>query len=278
MVERWRALLLALILPLAGFGSLEGWFAPSASPWSRWQANDPASVARIDHAAWTSLLRTYLVAGDVNRFRYSAVTPADRRALDAYIAGLARLPISRYRRAEQLAYWINLYNALTVAVVLDHYPVASIRDIDISPGWFSHGPWDKALVTIEGEPVTLNDIEHRILRPIWHDPRIHYAVNCASLGCPDLQPVAFTADNAEQLMEQGARQFINSRGAALISGRLVVSSLYVWFTEDFGGSEQSVLDHLRRYAGARLGAALAHRTRIDADAYDWRLNDAGLHG
>ena len=125
----------------------------------------------------------------IARIGYGAVSDEDRKSLDAYIAALAGHPGSRraLNRAEQQAYWINLYNALTVQVILDHYPVESIRDIDISPGLFADGPWGKKLVTIEGEAVSLDDIEHRILRPIWKDPRIHYAVNCASIGCPNLQ-------------------------------------------------------------------------------------------
>ena len=90
-------------------------------------------------------------------------------------------------------------------VVLDHYPVDGIRDIDISPGLFAGGPWDKKLVEIEGDDVSLNDIEHRILRPIWRDPCIHYAVNCASIGCSNLRPTAFTAANAERCLRQPRR-------------------------------------------------------------------------
>ena len=265
----------ALIWSLAGFGSIESLFAPGKHLWHRWTANEPASTARIDHGGWTAFLQKYLVPGEVNRIRYAAVTPADRRALDAYVGGLAALPISAYSRPEQLAYWINLYNVLTVQVVLDHYPVSSIRKIDVSPGLFAVGPWGKELVTIEGLPITLNDIEHRILRPIWNDPRLHYALNCAALSCPNLQPTAFTAENAERLMEQGARDYINGRGVQLLGGKLVVSSIYAWYTEDFSGSETGVLNHLRRYAAPPLTAKLAGFSKIDGDAYDWSLNDAG---
>ncbi len=263
-----------LVLPLAGFGSIERLFAPSKDLWPRWTANVPASPAKIDHSPWSAFLESHLVPGAVNRIRYAAVTPADRHALDAYIAGLAALPISKFSRSEQLPYWINMYNALTAQLVLAHYPVESIRDIDISPGLFAVGPWDKQLITVEGERLTLNDIEHRILRPIWNDPRLHYALNCAAVGCPNLQPTAFTAENADMLMEQGARAFINGHGVQLTRGRLIVSSIYAWFTEDFGGSEAGVLDHLRRYATPPLAAKLSDFRRIGADAYDWRLNDA----
>jgi hypothetical protein len=282
VLESWRVAsglaarivaILILALPLSGFGSIEGLLAPSKDLWPRWAVADPASTAQIDHTAWSAFLQKYLVPGEVNRVRYAKVTTADRRALETYIAGLALLPITKYNRAEQLAYWINLYNAMTVDLVLEYYPIKSIRDIDISPGWFAFGPWDKDLLTIEGQRLSLNDIEHRILRPIWNDPRLHYALNCASLGCPNLAPVPFTAENADQLLEQGARDFINGRAVRLTGGRLIVSSIYDWFIEDFGGSETGVLDHLRKYAAPPLAAELAARRKIDGEAYDWRLND-----
>jgi len=155
--------------------------------------------------------------------------------------------VSKLNRPEQQAYWINLYNALTVQVVLDHYPVETIRDIDISPGLFSDGPWGKKLVTIEAEPVSLDDIEHRILRPIWRDPRIHYAVNCASVGCPDLLARAYRTDDMDQTLTANAVAYINSaRGVALKGGEVSVSSIYDWFEADFGGNEAGVLKHLRQ--------------------------------
>jgi hypothetical protein len=268
-------LLLVLAVPLLGFGSIESLLAPGKQLWPRWTANDPASTARIDHAPWTAFLQKYLVPGVVNRLRYAAVTADDRQRLDTYLAGLAALPISRYRRGEQLAYWINLYNALTVQLVLRHYPLRSIRDIDISPGLLASGPWDRDLVGVEGQRLTLNDIEHRILRPIWNDPRLHYVLNCASLGCPNLPPRAFAGDAAGQLLDQAARDFVNTRAVQVRDGRLVVSSIYAWFTEDFGGDEAGVLAHLRRYALPPLAARLAGFRKIGGDAYDWRLNDAG---
>ncbi len=270
-------MLVALVVPLGAIASIEALFAPGADLWQRWTAHDPAAAAAIDHAPWDRFAKTYVKPqpDGVNRVAYARVSAADRKALADYVAGLAGTPISAYHRDQQLAYWLNLYNALTVKLVLDHYPVASIRDIDISPGWFSDGPWNKKLVTIEGEAVSLNDIEHRILRPIWRDARVHYAVNCAAVGCPHLKPEAFTADNTEALLNAAAREYVNHpRGARIEGGRLVVSSIYVWFSEDFGGSDEAVIAHLKRYAEPDLLAGLAAAERIDGFAYDWSLNDA----
>ncbi|TVR81313.1 MAG: DUF547 domain-containing protein [Rhodospirillales bacterium] len=271
------ALILIAVVLTAGFGGMASRFAPDADPWPRWQTYDPTSTDRIDHAPWNRLLDRYRSVDDdgIARFAYAGVSTEDRRALDAYVDSLAATPVDSLSRPEQLAYWINLYNALTVQLVLTHWPVDSIRDIDISPGLFSRGPWDAKLVTVAGENLSLNDIEHRILRPIWRDPRIHYAVNCAAIGCPNLQGEAFTAANTFDLFDRAARDFVNHpRGVRLEGDRLIVSSIYAWFREDFGDSAAGVLDHLRAHADPALAALLAGRTTIDDHAYDWSINAA----
>lgn len=277
MVTRFKAtLVIAAFVFCTGFGSGERLFAPSAELWQRWQTHDAASSAVIDHGIWDRLLIKLVVPGKdrLTLFRYGAANQMDRQNLNGYVAALTALPISTYNRAEQKAYWINLYNALTVKVVLDHYPVKSIRDIDISPGFFSDGPWGKKLVTIEGEAISLNDIEHRILRPIWRDNRIHYAVNCASIGCPNLYPMAFRATSMDAMLEDAARAYINSpRGVAVSHGAITVSKIYDWFIADFGDEEKSVLAHLTTYAAPGLRKDLLTIGKIDDVAYDWRLND-----
>lgn len=260
---------------LAALWSVTAFAAPAAEPWPRWELHDPESTRIIDHSAWTRILERYVRQGDdgIARFAYAAVTQPDRANLDAYIDRLAATDIDAFDRDRQRAFWINLYNALTIDVVLEHYPVDSIRDIDISPGLFSNGPWGAELVTVNGIDLTLDQIEHRILRPIWGDPRIHYAVNCASLGCPDLRPVAFTAANTDELLTSGARAYVNHpRGVAFVEGELVVSSIYEWFQADFGGSEPGVMNHLEKYAQPGLRERLAQRERHDHHRYDWALN------
>ena len=250
--------------------------APRADLWPYWDKHDESSTARVDHSAWDRFLKSYVVTGDpsgIYLVRYAAVSDADRQALDDYLSGLQKTVVTSLSRAEQKALWINLYNALTVRVILTHYPVKSIRDIDISSGWFQNGPWDAKLVRIEGHELTLNDIEHRILRPIWKDPRVHYAVNCASLGCPNLQPSAFSAKNSEELLEKGARQYINHpRGAHLRDGKMVLSSIYDWFQKDFGKGEKEVLNHLRGFAEPDLESQLKNFDGSIRYKYDWRLN------
>lgn len=252
--------------------------APKAELWSRWQRHDAASVTTVDHAAWGRLLGRYVRPGKdgVNRFAYAEVTPADRAALDDYLAMLAAVPVSTLSRPEQLAYWLNLYNALTISVVLDHYPIRSIRDIDISPGLFSAGPWRLDLVTVEGEPLSLDDIEHRIVRPIWRDPRVHYALNCAAVGCPNLRPKPFAGRDLDHALDMAAMAYVSDpRGMRIEDGRLHVSSIYVWFIDDFGGDDAGVIRHLMAYAEPGVAMQLQKLDAIDSHSYDWSLNDAG---
>ena len=251
--------------------------APSPDLWPRWQTHVADNTQVVDYSPWEKLLDKYLVTNHpsgINRFRYADVSPADRQTLAEFLGYLQKVKVSSLNPKEQKAYWVNLYNALTVRVILDHYPVKSIMDIDISPGIFSNGPWDAKLLTIEGEKVSLNDIEHRILRPIFRDNRLHYALNCASLGCPNLQPAAYTAANTEELLEAGARAYVNSsRGARMEKGKLYVSSIYIWFQVDFGGSSEGVVKHLLQYAEGELADALRTYSNGLHDEYDWRLNE-----
>jgi hypothetical protein len=256
-----------------------GWerlFVPKADLWPRWQQHNPADTRTIDHGAWQAFVGRYVDtkhASGINRLNYRAVTDEDRRSLRDYLHRLEATAISTYNRREQLAYWVNAYNALTVNVVLDHYPVKSIRDIKLPAGLFSVGPWGAKLLTVEGEKLSLNDVEHRILRPIWRDPRIHYGINCASLGCPNLAGTAYTGENAQRLLTENAVAFINHpRAASFEGGRLVVSSIYDWFEADFGGNRSGVLAHLVQYARPALGNQLkTHDGPID-DRYEWALN------
>jgi len=269
--------LMAAVLVTLALGPGLARAAPKAELWERWTRHDPASQQVVDHSRWQGLLDRHLRAAPdgVNRFAYDAVPTADREALALYIASLQETAIDSLNRNEQKAYWINLYNALTVKVILDHLPVKSILDIRISPGLFASGPWGKKLASVAGEALSLDDIEHRILRPIWRDPRVHYAVNCASIGCPNLARTAYTAANTERLLDEQARAFVNHpRGARFENGKLVVSSIYDWFASDFGPNEAAVIAHIARYADGPLAAQLAGARRIDRHEYDWKLNGA----
>jgi hypothetical protein len=260
--------------------------APAARLWEKWAVNDPASQTVVDHQLWADFLRRFLVEepDGVNRVRYAEVSARDRSSLARYVDVMSQIAVIKLNRQEQFAYWINLYNALTVKIVLDHYPVASIREISFDgsliPNFITggSGPWAAKLLRIEGEDVGLDDIEHRILRPLIQDNRVHYAVNCASIGCPNLSPVPFTAKQLPEILDRGARLFVNhSRGVRQDGSGLTVSSIYHWYQEDFGGNWEGILTHLRRYAGPETQRLLAAFNTVASDTYDWRLNDAGSY-
>lgn len=268
---------LAMAVGVLGYSSVQA--APKAELWARWQKHDAESGQKIDHRVWDRLLKQHVVIhlSGINRVRYQDIHPEDQKSLKNYLQSLQGISISSYNRKEQQAYWINLYNALTVDLILSRFPVASIRDINISPGLLARGPWGAKLLTVEGEKLSLDDIEHRILRPIWKDERIHYAVNCASLGCPNLQPAAYTGETTEALLDKGAKEFINHpRGVALTGGKLKVSSIYVWFQEDFGGGSEGLMEHWQKYANPPLAGALEKYKGGLSHDYDWRLNGVDL--
>jgi hypothetical protein len=262
---------------LAACASVQRFSQTEPQLWTRWEAHDPTSTARVDHSAWDAFLARYAGTAEdgIVRLAYGRVSEADKAALDGYVAMLARAPVSRLSRPEQFAFWVNLYNALAVKLVLDHYPVASIRDVNLSRGMTEWGPFTAKLVTVEGEGVSLDDILHRILRPIWREARVHYVVNPAAVGAPNLPLQALTAMNAQELMTRGGREFVNQpRGAIVRGGTVHVSSIYTWYEPDFGGGEKGVIAHLRRFAAPDLGAALAKSRGLGDDAFDWTLNVA----
>ena len=244
---------------------------------SEWDASNESNVEPIDHGPWQGILDGYLDpdAQGVNVLDYAALAASsdDAAKLAGYVEHLEGIDPRDYRRAEQMAYWINFYNARTVKMVLDSFPVDTIREIHQGDVPMA-GPWKDVCANVAGRDLTLDQIEHEILRPIWRDKRIHYAVNCAAYSCPQLMDTAFTAANTESLLEAGARAYVNSaRGVDVVDDEFIVlSSIYEWYPEDFGDTEEAVINHLAQYADGELSAFLkGFEGTIDYD-YDWKLN------
>ena len=251
--------------------------APVPEEIEGWDVSDEASVEQLDHGPWQEILDGYVATDGegVNLFDYEGLqaNAGDAAKLNAYLEYLQGLDPRDYSRAEQMAYWINFYNALTVKVVLDEYPVETIRDIHEGVVPYT-GPWDDVHARVTGEDLTLNHMEHGILRPLWREERIHYAVNCAAYGCPHLIDTAFTADNTEELLDAGARAYVNNfRGVDVVDEDfIVISSIYDWYAEDFGDTEESIMEHLRQHAEDELATFLeGFEGAIEYD-YDWGLN------
>lgn len=238
------------------------------------------SQAVVYHDAWTRLLNTYVVVSDdgINRVTYSDFKRDGHQALKTYIKGLEATDVATLDRAELFAFWANLYNAKTIDVVLDAYPVATIKDIKLGGGLiaaFTGGPWKAKVTKVSGVELSLDDIEHEILRPGFGDPRVHYAVNCASIGCPNLLTEAFTGAKLEAQLDDGARAYINhARGISVRNGSVTASSIYDWFGKDFADVPGGVLGHVKTYAAPGLKRDLENITAISKYGYDWSLNDA----
>lgn len=245
-----------------------------------WATTDHVGAAeRVDHSAWDRLLKAYVRQGadGLNRVNYSAFKRGGHAALKTYISNLQAVDPNALDQREQFAFYVNLYNAKTIDIVLDHYPIRSIKDISLGGRLLASitgGPWNAKVVKVKGAELSLDDIEHGILRKRFQDPRIHYAVNCASVDCPNLSNEAYTGAKLDAQLDAAARSYVNHpRGFRFEGQALVASSIYKWFTEDFGGSDEGVLKHALKYADPNLAAKLKTARSISRFEYDWSLND-----
>lgn len=240
-----------------------------------WLLSDETNTATIDHSKWQSILDEYLVTDDpsgINYVDYQSLLEEDSQLLVDYLEMLATVNPTAYSRAEQLAYWINLYNALTVKLIIDNYPLESITKLGKSK--LSFGPWDDQITVIASKALSLNDIEHSILRPIWKDYRIHFAVNCASKGCPNLQDQAFTRENTLILFNKAATEYLqHPRGLSYDGKTLTLSSIFDWYKQDFGENQQQRLNTLLKYLPDEVSNQLRSNHYTIKYDYDWALND-----
>lgn len=235
----------------------------------------PTGTANLAHDRFDTLLRRYVKpdAQGYNRVDYRSFRRSGRGELNSYIAELVSQNPVLLSPNEAHAYWINLYNAKTLDVVLEHYPVTSIKTIDLGGGgFFKGGPWSKKIVTVNGTDLSLDDIEHSIVRPLFADRMSHYGLNCASYSCPNLAVRAYTGDNLTALLEQGAREYVNhSRGIAISGDGMTVSKIYSWYADDFGGKKR-LKSHWKSFATPDLGRQI-DTAEIAGYSYDWSLND-----
>ncbi len=248
--------------------------APSAQPWPLWEAHNPQATAAPDHSPWQKLLSATVIQLEDGRtvVQYGAYDSARRTQLQQYLEEMAQLDPRQFTRAVQMAYWINLYNALTVQVVLAHPGKNSI--LRMGGGWLPRGPWDNTVITVAAQPLTLNDIEHRILRPIWRDHRIHFAVNCASVGCPNLSTEAYDPDRLEAQLNAAEASFLgHPRGLRLENDRLILSSIFDWYMSDFAADRAGMLNYLANVR-TNLAPQLRRYKGNLKFQYDWSLNAA----
>lgn len=245
---------------------------PASLAMEHFRTNDPASRTAVDHGTWEQFLLRYLRIDDagIHRVAYGEVDRASLEMLDRYLDHLGTLALERYARREQIAYWLNLYNAAVVRLVLEHYPVGSILDI----GGLK-GPYAVPVVAVDNIALSLSDIRNRILLPIFGDPKIHYGLSCGAVGCPNLPAHPFLGARVEQQLAVAAHEYVNDRRCLLIDGgRLIASALYERHAGDFGADDMAVITHLMAFAKPSLAMRLQHFDHISDHIFDWRLNDA----
>ncbi|NVO86499.1 DUF547 domain-containing protein [Hymenobacter terrestris] len=224
--------------------------APAAAP----------VAAAFDHSAFDRLLKKYVDAqGQVNYKGFKS----EEKAFNAYLAKLSQNPPKAADpKAEQMAFWTNAYNAYTIRLILDNYPLKSIKDIG--------EPWKKQFFSIGGTKMSLDDIEHGTLRKKFNDPRIHFALVCASISCPPLRPEAYTAARLNAQLDAQGRAFLNDTGKNKLSSTSAqLSSYFDWYKDDWNQNGQSVVKWVNKYAKTKISA----NTKIGYMSYNWNLNE-----
>lgn len=213
----------------------------------------------IDNSIWNSLLNAYV--SEDGKVDYKGFEK-DKIQLDEYLQQLREnVPEDSWTTNEKLTYWINVYNAFTVSLIVEHYPIKSIMDIK--------NAWDIKFIQLGEQTYTLNDIEHQIIRKEFDEPRIHFVLVCAAISCPILLNEAYTADNLEQKLQQQGEKFINDPSKNLIkNNKASISQIFSWFGDDFT-KHGSLIEFLNLFSS----------TKLDADAnikfmeYNWDLNE-----
>ena len=220
------------------------------------------------HAEFSRLLGTYVQDNLVNYAGWTA-NAEDTAALGRYVDQLAALDPAEWPADDALAYWINLYNAVTLRLILDNYPLDSIKDLG---GFLKKSPWKRDLVTVGDRTLTLNDIENDIIRPGFGDPRIHFALNCASVGCPPLGKEAFVPDKLSDQLDAACRLAMNRDQWVRVAGNKVeLTRIFDWYGGDFTADGGSVPEFIKRY---RTEPWPSGEPKISFMSYDWSLNEA----
>jgi hypothetical protein len=211
------------------------------------------------HRIWDQLLQEYVSStGEVD---YLALKQEPSR-LNQYLAQLTRNPVSdSWSRSQKLAYWINAYNAFTVKLIIDNYPVASIRDIQ--------RPWARKFIELGHQKYSLNQIENDIVRPVFQEPRIHFALVCAAKSCPKLLNNAYRSDLLDQQLDDQTHYFLNESGKnQLAENHIQISKLFSWYGQDFK-KQGSIIDFLNQHSNIEIDS----RAKVEYLPYDWSLNN-----
>lgn len=240
--------------------------------------------ATFDHSAWDRLLRKHVTTGGtigmvegINTVDYAAIS-ADPD-FDKYLAELAAADVDKLPPAEQLALWMNAYNALCIALIVHHerehpdQPLASINNLSVKEGPNKQVVWNKIAGKVGGKDVSLNYIEHEMLRKRWAEPAVHGCIVCASASCPNLRPEAFVASRLREQMDDQMMLWLQNptKGLTLSGRRLTLSRIFLWFADDFGGFK-GVRKYVPQYTPDAIKSALQKRVRTRYFEYSWSIN------
>ncbi|MCC7429674.1 DUF547 domain-containing protein [bacterium] len=219
----------------------------------------------FEHSKFHTILQKYVKNGFVS-YKALLETKTDLAIFRSYLTELEKTETAKLNQNEKLAFWINVYNAYTIELILQNYPVKSIKKI----GTLLKGPWDQEIVKVGGKKFTLNHVEHEILRKEFKEPRIHFAIVCASISCPNLLPKAFNSENTQILLDEAGKNFINDEAKNKYDkakNTLYASAIFDWFSEDFKNSG-GVVGVWNNYSKTKL-----EKPEIKFLDYDWNLNE-----
>lgn len=250
-----KYILSLFLLPLLSCGNTT---SSTEIPIEAYAVHANVVTAPLPHDKWNALLQKNVSrSGAVNYLGFQK----DSKQLQVYLDELAaNVPTTSWSKNEVLAYWINAYNAYTVRLILNHYPTKSIKDIK--------DPWGKKFFTLGTKKYSLEEIEHEILRKM-NEPRIHFAINCASFSCPNLLNEAYTGAKLEKQLYAAAKSFINDATKNTISSSKVeISKIFDWFGGDFK-EKGSIIDYLNQYSTVKI----SHKAKVNYKDYNWSLND-----
>ncbi len=238
-----------------------------------WQAGQYVSMDEVDHLAFDQLLQKYVDKDGMVNYAAWHKSAEDRRQLQQYLGRLSQAtPGAKASREGQLAFWINAYNATTLEGILQVYPTSSIRNHTAKVAGYNL--WKDLPLLVGGKPHSLETIEHQILRKM-NEPRIHFAIVCASIGCPRLLNEAYVPDRLEEQLALNTKDFFSRPQNFQLdkSGKMHVSSILDWFGEDFGSTQQAQFTALQQYLpenAQRL--AVSPNARVEFQDYSWSLN------
>ena len=221
-----------------------------------------AAVLSVAAQDFNALLKQHVVSGRVD-YRALQAAPAPLKAYLAEAGAISLAEFNSWGEKKRLAFLINLYNAATLQLIVDHYPVSSIKKIKHR----FKGPWDQPVVPMFGKTITLNTLEHKIIRPQYPDPRVHMALVCAAKGCPILRSEAYTAEKLDAQLDDQSRAYLATTAGLVIDrkkGTASISSIFKWYGDDF----PSVPAFVEQYSDESIeGLKIKYRS------YDWSLND-----